>query len=111
MTEKYKKFLPIGTVVQLVGGTKPIMIMGYCPVAEKDKAKLYDYSAVLYPEGYLRPDQVCLFNHEQIEKIFCLGFSDENANKFREELLKLEPTIQERLNGLENNGGKDFLNN
>lgn len=112
MNEKYKKFLPIGTVVLLKGGTKRIMIMGFCPVAENDQTKIYDYSAVLYPEGYLRPDQICLFNHEQIEKIYCLGLSDDEEKKFKEELNKLEPILKEKIDKkkVEENG-RDFLDN
>lgn len=82
----YNKYLPIGTVVMLKNGKKRLMITGFCSVAENDKTKIYDYSGCLYPEGYLKSNQVCLFNHEQIEKIYHLGLADEEEKQFKTNL-------------------------
>jgi hypothetical protein len=65
-----EKFLPIGTVVMLKGGTKRVMISGFCSMAEEDQNVMYDYAGCMYPEGFLSSDQTALFNHEQIEKIY-----------------------------------------
>ena len=81
-----EKYLPIGTVVLLKGGRKRAMITGFCSVAQENQEKIYDYSGCVYPEGYLSSNQVCLFDHEQIDKIFFLGFEDEEEKK---ELIKL----------------------
>lgn len=105
MNEKYPKYLPIGTVVLLKGGKKRVMIMGFCSTTEKDKTKVYDYTGVLYPEGYLNASQVCLFDHSQIDKIYCLGLSDDEEKKFKVELNKLASNLEQ--NKKEN--GKDFL--
>ena len=75
-----EKYLPIGTVVLLKGGRKRAMITGFCSVAQENQEKIYDYSGCVYPEGYLSSNQVCLFDHEQIDKIFFLGFEDEEEN-------------------------------
>lgn len=107
MNEKYPKYLPIGTVVLLKGGSKRVMIMGFCPMAESDKTKVYDYTGVLYPEGYLNPNQVCLFDHNQIDKIYCLGLSDEEEKKFKVELNKLADSLKE----IKKENGQDFLDN
>lgn len=107
MNEKYQKYLPIGTVVLLKGGSKRVMIMGFCSMAESDKTKVYDYTGVLYPEGYLNPNQVCLFDHNQIDKIYCLGLSDEEDKKFKVELNKLATSLEE----IKKENGQDFLNN
>ena len=48
-----EKYLPIGTVVMLKGGTKRIMITGFCSIEENTKEKMWDYSGCLYPEGFL----------------------------------------------------------
>ena len=64
------KYLPIGTVVLLKGGRKRAMITGFCSVAQENQEKIYDYSGCVYPEGYLSSNQVCLFDHDQIEKIY-----------------------------------------
>ena len=37
-----EKYLPIGSVVMLKGGTKRVMITGFCTVPNEDKEKVYD---------------------------------------------------------------------
>ncbi len=89
------KYLPIGTVVMLKGGTKRLMISGFCAMenepTENEKTKIWDYSGCLYPEGFLSSNQCCLFDHEQIEEIFHLGLSaeeDEEEKDFKKQLKK-----------------------
>ena len=81
-----EKYWPIGTVVLLKGGKKRAMITGFCSVAQENQDKIYDYSGCVYPEGYLSSNQVCLFDHDQIEKIFFVGFEDEEEKSFKEKL-------------------------
>ena len=76
-----EKYLPIGTVVLLKGGKKRAMITGFCSVAQENQDKIYDYSGCVYPEGYLSSNQVCLFDHDQIEKIFFEGFVDDDLGQ------------------------------
>ncbi len=89
-----EKYLPIGTVVLLKGGRKRAMITGFCSVAQENQEKIYDYSGCVYPEGYLSSNQVCLFDHDQIEKIFFLGFEDEEEKAFKEKLNKIVSSIE-----------------
>lgn len=84
-----EKYLPIGTVVLLKGGKKRVMIMGFCAVEENNKEKVWDYSACLYPEGVLSSTQSCLFNHDQIEKIYHLGLIDMDEIGFKQGLKSL----------------------
>lgn len=84
--ENYEKYLPIGTVVMLKGGSKRVMISGFCAVTAEDSEKTYDYSGCLYPEGHLSPEQTCLFDHEQIDKIYYLGYVDDEEKEFKENL-------------------------
>ncbi|MBR0427161.1 MAG: DUF4176 domain-containing protein [Clostridia bacterium] len=92
-----EKFLPIGTVVMLKGGTKRVMIAGFCAFENGDEVKneerkIWDYSGCLYPEGFLQSNQTCLFDHEQIEEIFHLGLSadeDNEEKEFKENLKKI----------------------
>lgn len=86
MENKNERFLPIGSVVLLKGGTKKAMITGFCSVAAEDKAKMYDYTGCVYPEGYLDFSQICLFDHEQIEQVFHYGYVDEEETEFKKEL-------------------------
>lgn len=75
-----EKYLPLGTVVMLKGGTKRIMIIGYCPITE-DK-QTYDYMACLFPEGVLSPKDSLLFNHDQIVQVFYNGLIDAEQMAF-----------------------------
>ena len=78
-----EKFLPIGTVVMLKGGTKRIMITGYCMIDKKsNNNKLFDYCGCLFPEGMVSSEQTGLFDHSQIEKVYYMGFQDEEQKKF-----------------------------
>lgn len=90
-----EKYLPIGTIVLLKGGKKRAMITGFCSVAQENQEKIYDYSGCVYPEGYLSSNQVCLFDHDQIEKIFFLGFEDEEEVVFKDKLNKIVASIQD----------------
>jgi len=88
------KFLPIGTVVLLKGGRKRAMITGFCSVAQENQEKVYDYSGCVYPEGYLSSNQVCLFDHDQIEKIFFVGYEDEEEKAFKDKLTKIVAAVE-----------------
>ncbi len=70
-----KNYLPIGSVVQLQGGNKRVMIYGRKQIEEKTGAE-WDYIACLYPEGNINSEYTYLFNHHNIEKVFFLGFQD-----------------------------------
>ena len=86
-----KRFLPIGSVVMLSGGTKEVMITSYCifPTnyqikdgeAVTPERKMYEYGGCIYPEGILDSNVSCAFNHDQIVKILHVGYeSDKQKN-------------------------------
>jgi hypothetical protein len=81
----WKKYLPIGTVLMLKGGSKRVMITGFVCNNQEDR-KVYDYSGCLYPEGILSSNNTLLFNHDQIEKVDYLGYSDEEEKEFKKKL-------------------------
>jgi len=112
MNEKYKKYLPVGSVVLLKEAKKRIMIIGFCAYAEDNKEKLYDYTGVMYPEGYIDSKKVCLFNHNQIDKIYCLGLADEEEKSFKLNLIDMVNKLENKpkQNEDEISKGKDFLN-
>jgi len=89
----YEKFLPIGTVVMLKGGTKRVMINGFCIAPKEDQTKIYDYAGCLYPEGVIKSDQILLFNHEQIDKVDHLGLVDEEEKQFKAKLTEVVKSI------------------
>lgn len=83
-----KEFLPVGSVVILKGGTKRVMVTGFCSIDNDDKSKMYDYTGCLYPEGIINSNEICLFNNNQIDQVFFKGYIDEEETKFKEELKK-----------------------
>ncbi len=68
-------FLPIGSVVLLKGAKKRVMI---CGRIQTDVAtnKVYDYSACVYPEGIIDSKELLMFNNENIERVYFIGFQD-----------------------------------
>lgn len=82
----YKKYLPIGTVVMLKNGKKRIMITGFCSFLNEDKSKMFDYSGCLYPEGFISHEKTLLFDHSQIEKVYSVGYSDDEDVEFKKRL-------------------------
>jgi len=81
-----EKYLPVGTVVMLQNGSKRLVITGFCGVGAEDKNKMYDYVGCLYPEGFLSSNQTLLFNHNQIAKIYFVGFIDDEEKAFKAKL-------------------------
>lgn len=95
MNNDLSRYLPIGTVVMLKGGSKRVMITGFCSIAEDKKNEVFDYSGCLYPEGYLSSKQVCLFNHNQIDKVYHLGLKDEEEKQFKQKLENMINNLKE----------------
>lgn len=86
-----EKFLPLGTVVILKGATKRLMITGFCSMAanEGEGAEMYDYSGCMYPEGFISSEQTALFNHSQIDKVYHIGYVDDEEKQFKTKLNEL----------------------
>ncbi len=95
MEEIKEKYLPIGTVVMLKGGTKRVMITGFCSMPTEDETQMYDYAGCMFPEGFLSSDQTALFNHEQIEKVYHMGLEDDEEKTFKEQLKLLVSKMEE----------------
>ncbi len=90
----FEGLLPIGTVVLLKNSQKRVMIIGVIQKQIKDGEDIiWDYSACLYPEGYMGPDKTFLFNSEQIEKIFAVGYQDEEQFRFKEKVDRIRKEL------------------
>ena len=85
MKEKISKYLPIGSVVLLKGAKKRLMITGFC-AQPNGNDKVYDYSGCLYPQGIISTDTVAVFNHEDIETIYNVGYIDIEEIEFKKKL-------------------------
>lgn len=84
-----EKYLPVGTVVMLKGGSKRLMITGFCITPQENTAQMFDYSGCLYPEGIINTTQNAVFNHDQIAQVYHLGLKDEEEKLFKEKLNNL----------------------
>lgn len=91
------KYLSIGSVVLLDGGSKKLMITGYLMQTEERPGVIFDYSGCLYPEGVIRSDIVSVFNHSQIKEIFSKGYSDDESLKFLESLKERNKEEKEKF--------------
>lgn len=88
-----RELLPLGSVVALYNGTKKLMVIGRIQkTVESDE--VYDYSACLWPQGYINKDYVYLFNQEDIRCLYHIGHQDTEEFNFRfildEEMKKIE---------------------
>lgn len=86
------KYLPIGSVVILRGGSKEVMINGYCIESEDAPGKVFDYRGCPYPEGIISSAGVALFNNSDISVVSFRGFENDESLDF---LDKLEIIIDE----------------
>lgn len=89
--------LPIGSVVVVGDSKKKVMIIGVCQKGVSE-GKIWDYCGVVYPEGFLDPQKLFLFNNEQITQIAALGYQDAEQLAFKE---KVDVAIVNLRNGQE----------
>ncbi|MBO5373341.1 MAG: DUF4176 domain-containing protein [Lachnospiraceae bacterium] len=80
-------YLPIGSVVLLKNGKKRVMIYGR---KVRTGEEVYDYLGCLYPEGILNSNDVIVFNQEQIQMVYFIGFQDLEEIVFRARLRETE---------------------
>ncbi|MCD7887500.1 MAG: DUF4176 domain-containing protein [Clostridiales bacterium] len=88
-----KKYLPIGSVVLLKNSAKKIMVVGIMQSTKGNDGKPveYDYIGVLYPEGFLSPKAMFLFNHDKITDVIYPGYENPEREEF---IAKLEEVMQ-----------------
>lgn len=82
--------LPLGSIVSVkdTNGAVRLQIIGYAQVKIED-SKLYDYAAILYPDGYIDGENVIQFNHEDIEKIYAVGYLNKESREHLDEIKTL----------------------
>ena len=95
--EKGEKYLPIGTVVLLNGATKRVMITGFASMSPETGETIFDYSGCTYPEGFFNYNEVCVFNHSQIDKVFFKGYVDNEQEEFMKDfVVKLNEALNNK---------------
>lgn len=95
-----EKYLPIGTVCLLKNAKKRVMVTGFAAKGKETGDKMFDYIGCLYPEGVISSDKNLLFNHDQIDKIFYMGYVDDE----QKELMKKLKSYLAGNNATTNNG-------
>lgn len=75
---KHINFLPLGSIVQLEGGTQKLLIIARGLTMNRGgKSYFFDYGGVMYPQG-LTGDQMAYFNHGAIRALNYIGCNDED---------------------------------
>lgn len=105
------KFLPVGSVILLKGGTKRIMVTGFCSIDDENKEVMYDYTGCLYPEGIINSNEICLFNNDQIDKVYFRGYSDKEEMDFKDKLIQTLSEYQNKNTITVDNDTKDDSTN
>lgn len=97
MDTKIEKFLPVGSIVLMKDAKKRIMITGYAVSSPDDDSQMWDYIGCIWPEGMISPDKNLLFNHDKIERVFSVGFTNDEQKKFNELLVSARDLREKRL--------------
>lgn len=83
IADAMKKYMPIGSIVQTDKSFKKFMIIGFNKMIDNKK---YDYFACEYPFGVGKNYESIGFNHEQIKKVYYIGFVNEQERSFKSKL-------------------------
>lgn len=87
-----KDLLPLGSVVLLKEATKSLMIIG--TTQKDDENRIFDYIAVVFPEGYINAETFFLFNHEDIEDVRFVGCINAESQVYTQILRNQEAESQ-----------------
>lgn len=83
ISEGMEKYMPIGSVITIKNYNKLIMIIGF---NHSNTTQTYDYIGCVYPFGINSENSTILFNHEQIERVYHIGFINNQERLFKSEL-------------------------
>lgn len=84
LSQAMQKYMPIGSVVKIKDSFQYYMIIGFNYKSNDGK---FDYLACQYPYGVDIEHSTTSFNHEDIEKIFHIGFVNNQEKHFKAELI------------------------
>lgn len=82
-------YYPIGTVVTLVNGDRPLMIYGRKQI-QADSNLIWDYAACLYPEGNIGDDYNIFFQQEEIEHVLFEGYKTQEDQIMQQMLNEIQ---------------------
>ncbi len=96
MSVTLKEILPIGTIIKLKEADKRVMITGIKQIITETKEE-FDYAGVPYPEGIIGFENQIFFQHDDIERIFFMGFIDIERQNFINEVSKFIAEADKQL--------------
>lgn len=91
-----KEYLPLGSIVLLNGGNKKLMVTGYSVCTPDYPDRIFDYCGCIYPEGTIRSDTICVFNHSEIKKVLFIGYLDQEEKEYLSNLENQKNKIIEK---------------
>ena len=92
---KLEGLLPVGSVVLIGDNTKRLMVIGFLQ-QEADTETVWDYVGIPYPEGYMGSERTFLFNHDQISRVFFIGYQDDEQFAFGVQLEKAAESLKKQ---------------
>lgn len=100
---KKEDILPLGSVVQVEGETKKLMIVQRAMMAPLEDGEYYfDYGGCFYPEGILG-DQIFYFNHEYIANVVEKGVVTEEEELAKNSIFKAYQNNKSRRKKIDGN--------
>lgn len=84
----HEEFLPLGSVVELEGGNKRLVICSRIQTMAGSDV-IYDYCACYYPEGIVSSSSMIFFNREDIAEVYFIGYEDQEELEYQEMLNEL----------------------
>ena len=85
-----EELLPIGSVVLLRNGKKKLMIIGIKQADAENPSVVFDYSGVMYPEGYLGEKSFFLFDHKDICDVIYNGYTNVEREEFLNKISSMQ---------------------
>lgn len=86
-----KKYVPIGTIIGISGNNNKYMIIGFN--SKQEDGTLKDYIICGYPLGVNTNNNVFSINHEEISRIYHIGYFDLMGRNLQSELNGKEHTL------------------
>ncbi len=83
LTEGMKKYMPIGSIVVLNGSDTLRMIIGF---NYSNSQIVYDYISCLYPFGVNMEKSTLAFNHDQIDRVYHIGYINSQERAFKSQI-------------------------
>ncbi len=92
VSEGMEKYMPIGSVLSIKGSYKKYMIIGFN--YDDQNGISYDYLGCEYPFGVSSNNAPTLFNHEMIDKVFHIGFINDQERAYKEQMSSHDQNVK-----------------